>query len=157
MQCVDEQNKVPCLRISVAYIITDFSACKPTKYATASRAIWDSVFKECCKTLDFPPLINLAKLQVTLQRDNLQAPDYLLAIQIVLFTIANLPATANTLRHRLPTILLALPLRYIVSISNFAVPYLFKTVQRYKQYLERASISAKIFVFLTFVFFKSDI
>ena len=34
----------------------------------------------------------LPKLQLTLQRDNLQAPDYLLAIQIVLFTIANLPA-----------------------------------------------------------------
>lgn len=106
------------------------------------------------QNLYFPPFVILAKLQVTLLRDNLQAPGYLLAIQIALFTIANLPATANTLRRQPPTVLLALPLRYIVSISNFAVSYLFKTVQRYKHYSKRASIFRKIFVFLTVLNYK---
>ena len=37
-----------------------------------------------------------------------------------------------------------------VSISNFAVPYLFKTLQRYKHIWKRANILLKKFVFLTF-------
>ena len=37
-----------------------------------------------------------------------------------------------------------------VSISNFAVPYLFKTLQRYKHIWKRANIFPKKFVFLTF-------
>ena len=37
-----------------------------------------------------------------------------------------------------------------VSISNFAVPYLFKTLQRYKLIWKRANIFPKKFVFLTF-------
>ena len=48
-------------------------------FATASRAVWGGVFKEHYKTYDFPPSVILAKLQVTLRRDNLQAPDVSLA------------------------------------------------------------------------------
>ena len=60
------------------------------------RAIWDSIFIERCKTLCFsllcfPPSI-FGKITSYLQRDNLQAPDVLLAVQHVLFTLANLPA-----------------------------------------------------------------
>ena len=50
---------------------------------TRFRAVWDSVFKEHCKTfvfflLCFPPLFG--KITSYLQRDNLQAPDVSLAI-----------------------------------------------------------------------------
>ena len=36
--------------------------------------------------------LNFGKITSYLQRDNLQAPDVLLAVQHVLFTLANLPA-----------------------------------------------------------------
>ena len=37
-----------------------------------------------------------------------------------------------------------------VSINNFAMPYLFKTLQRYKDICNQPNILPKIFVFLTF-------
>ena len=46
--------------------------------------------------------------------------------------------------------LLSPPPSVFVSISNFAMPYLFKTLQRYKLIWKRANILPKIFVFLTF-------
>ena len=49
------------------------------------------IFKLLHKLLFFHPSI-FGKITSYLQRDNLQAPDVLLAMQHVLFTLANLPA-----------------------------------------------------------------
>ena len=46
--------------------------------------------------------------------------------------------------------LLSPPPSVFVSISNFAMPYLFKTLQRYKDICNQPNILPKIFVFLTF-------
>ena len=64
------------------------------------------------------PLSFLAKLQIVVTGQFCK-PDVLLAVQHVLFTLANLPATGCTLRRRPPTILQPLPLRYIVSVCQF--------------------------------------
>ena len=71
----------------------------------------------------FFPSFAFGKITSQLLRDNLQAPDVLLAVQHVLFTLANLPATGCTLRRRPPTILQPLPLRYIVSVCQFCLCY----------------------------------